>query len=59
LTVVQQLQNQPPEFTSTAPTSAIANYRYTYDAEAVDPDGDSVVFSLVPKQAFRPACDRF
>jgi len=55
LTVVQQLQNQPPEFTSTASTSAIANYRYTYDAAAVDPDGDSVVFSLAGPGSPDPA----
>ncbi len=38
--------NSPPVFTSNAPTTAIAGVQYVYDADAVDPDGDAIVYSL-------------
>ncbi len=38
--------NQPPVFVSTPVTVADLNVQYRYDADAVDPDNDALVFSL-------------
>jgi hypothetical protein len=46
LVVLGQL-NRPPAFTSTPKTEAIPGLAYSYQATAVDPDGDPLTFSLV------------
>ncbi len=38
--------NGTPVFTSVAPATAIAGVQYVYDVDAVDPDGDAIVYSL-------------
>ncbi len=43
---VSPAQNRPPEFTSSPVLSALAGEPYTYDVDAVDPDGDRVYYSL-------------
>src|SRR3989344_3075010 len=43
----QPVQNQPPYFTSTAATQAFVNQLYTYDANAADPENDSLTFALI------------
>ncbi len=40
------LDNQPPHFTSTPLLTARADSRYRYDATALDPDGDPLLFDL-------------
>ncbi len=40
------INNRPPVFVSTPKTDAIAGMRYNYQAKAVDPDGDSLTYSL-------------
>ncbi|MCA9191301.1 MAG: hypothetical protein KDB03_06055 [Planctomycetales bacterium] len=39
--------NQPPQFTSLPPTSADLQREYTYQVEALDPNGDAVSFQLL------------
>lgn len=39
------VENQPPEFTSTPLTSAIAGLAYSYHATATDPEGTSLSFT--------------
>ncbi|MEI6395379.1 MAG: PKD domain-containing protein, partial [Verrucomicrobiota bacterium] len=48
LTVVAY-QNLPPQFTSTPVTTAAPNTAYTYNAVAVDPNRDTVSYSLTQK----------
>jgi sugar lactone lactonase YvrE len=43
--------NQPPAFTSSAPTSATVGQVFRYDAAASDPDGDPLTFDLPVKPA--------
>ncbi|MEX1232941.1 MAG: putative Ig domain-containing protein [Planctomycetaceae bacterium] len=43
--------NQPPEFTTAPSNNAVANMPYQYPAHAVDPDGDTIVYSLPKKPA--------
>jgi len=38
--------NSAPDFTSDPPRDALTGRQYTYDANAVDPDGDQVYFGL-------------
>lgn len=38
--------NRPPVITSTALTTATAGQRYTYDVDAIDPDNNSLLYSL-------------
>ena len=38
--------NQMPTITSTAITTATVDIEYTYDVEATDPDGDTLIYSL-------------
>src|SRR4029077_8872216 len=46
LVVLGQL-NRSPQFTSTPGTEILAGQTFRYDAAAVDPDGDTLAFSLV------------
>ncbi|MEQ1667352.1 MAG: Ig-like domain-containing protein, partial [Sulfuriferula sp.] len=49
LTAYQTLlngMNHPPTITSTPPTTAMAGSPYTYVVKAIDPDGDTIAFSL-------------
>ncbi|MEZ6048638.1 MAG: putative Ig domain-containing protein [Planctomycetaceae bacterium] len=39
--------NQVPEFTTTARTEVIAGEEYSYDSDAVDPDNDTLTYSLI------------
>jgi hypothetical protein len=41
--------NGAPTFTSTPVTSAVTRKYYTYDVNAVDPDGDSIKYSFANK----------
>jgi RHS repeat-associated protein len=43
--------NQPPVFTSAAPTAGTVGQIYRYNATAADVDGDTLTFSLVTKPA--------
>jgi RHS repeat-associated protein len=47
LNVVPQWKNRAPEFSSTPGTNLVAGQRYRYDANAIDPDGDTLTFSLI------------
>ncbi len=49
LQVVAEASNLPPEFLSTPPLSALLNRTLLYPVDAVDPDGDPIVFSLLIK----------
>jgi len=44
---VTEPENRAPEFTSTPVTTAQALAEYSYQAEANDPDGDTLTFTLV------------
>ena len=44
-TITVTAVNDPPSFTSTAPTSAAEDTPYTYTAAATDPDGDTLTFA--------------
>ncbi|MCA9078376.1 MAG: putative Ig domain-containing protein [Planctomycetaceae bacterium] len=44
--VVHEVVNGAPSFTSTPSTNLIAGTPYVYDADAVDPDGDTIIYSL-------------
>ena len=46
LTVAQDLQNRPPEITSTPGTTGYVGKDYTYQVEARDPDGDLLTYTL-------------
>lgn len=46
ITVVAAPPNLPPIFVSTPGTSAIATQSYSYDADATDPENDTLVYSL-------------
>ncbi|MGQ9583327.1 MAG: putative Ig domain-containing protein [Thermoplasmatota archaeon] len=41
--------NQPPYFTSTAPTTAAVGVDYLYDANATDPDNDQITYYITYK----------
>lgn len=41
------LDNRPPEITSQPPFSGVIGEAYTYDVTSVDPDGDTVTYSLI------------
>ncbi len=43
--------NQTPVFTSVAPTAALEDTLYSYDADATDSDGDEITFSLATAPA--------
>jgi RHS repeat-associated protein len=49
--VVSTTANQPPVITSTPPFVATAEQHYQYTVTAVDPDGQSVLFSLLDAPA--------
>ncbi|MEE4638059.1 MAG: putative Ig domain-containing protein [Wenzhouxiangella sp.] len=46
LSVLEDLPNQPPYVTSTPPLAAVVGQVWTYSADAVDPEFESLVFSL-------------
>jgi RHS repeat-associated protein len=46
LTVLDSLPNQAPYLTSTPPRSAVVGQSWTYQADAVDPEFEALVFSL-------------
>ncbi|WP_431685685.1 Ig-like domain-containing protein [Hahella sp. NBU794] len=48
--VVSSPDNLAPEFTSTPVTSAKHGFKYEYQAQAVDPEGDEVIYVLSRKQ---------
>lgn len=50
-TVRLSVRNRPPEITSTPGTQATAGRTYQYQAQAADPDGDAVTFSLTASPA--------
>ena len=41
------IPNRPPTITTTAITTATAGQRYTYDVNAIDPDNNSLAYSLL------------
>ncbi|MFN6161464.1 MAG: putative Ig domain-containing protein, partial [Planctomycetota bacterium] len=47
VTVVTEPSNNPPAFTTTPKTALVVGNPYVYDANASDPDGDTLTFSLV------------
>ncbi len=47
LTVSNYPENDPPRFTTQPPTSTIAGKPFVYDADAFDPEGDTLRFELV------------
>ncbi len=47
LSVITAPPNRPPVFTSVPVVAANVNTPYAYDADATDPDGDTLVYSLV------------
>jgi len=46
ISVVHEFVNHAPEFTSTPRTNLVAGERYLYDANATDPDRDSLTYGL-------------
>ena len=46
LTVLDSLPNQAPYLTSTPPRSAVVGQTWTYQADAVDPEFEALIFSL-------------
>src|SRR5262249_29694385 len=48
ITAITAPPNRPPVFTSTPVVDANVNTAYTYQATAVDPDGDPLKFALLP-----------
>ncbi|MCG8650679.1 MAG: putative Ig domain-containing protein, partial [Pirellulales bacterium] len=46
VTVADTLPNDPPRITNAPPLEIEAGQIYTYDAEAIDPNGDKLLFSL-------------
>src|SRR5207244_379954 len=47
ITVTQGIPNRPPLFVSTPVVDANVDTPYTYPALATDPDGDTVIYSVV------------
>ena len=47
LSVITAPPNRPPVFTSVPVVAANVNTQYAYDADATDPDGDTLVYSLL------------
>lgn len=47
ITVTERPTDEPPAFTNSAPTTHAAGTKYTFDADATDPDSPSIAFSLV------------
>jgi len=47
ITVSERPTDEPPSFTNSAPTTHTAGTKYTFDADATDPDSPSIAFSLV------------
>ncbi len=47
LNVIATLPNRPPVFTTTPLVDATAGHVYSYQAQAVDPDGDPLTYSLI------------
>ncbi len=45
--VFEKAPNSPPKITSTPAFTATEGITYQYDADATDPDGDSLTFSLI------------
>ncbi|OZG74355.1 hypothetical protein BTA51_04910 [Hahella sp. CCB-MM4] len=48
--IVSPPDNLPPVFTTTPNTSAKEDFKYEYQANAVDPEGDTVTYALSRKQ---------
>ena len=46
------VKNQGPTFSSIAPPTATENSEYQYDADASDPDGDTLTYSLIQAPNF-------
>ncbi len=51
-TITVTAVNDPPAFTSTAPTAATEGVLYTYTATATDPDGDTLTFAAPTRPAW-------
>lgn len=51
VTIVGGIANQPPHITSIPIIAATVGQPYRYDAEAIDPDGDPLLFSLTTAPA--------
>ena len=51
-TITVTAVNDPPVFTSTAPTAATQGVLYTYTATATDPDGDTLTFAAPTRPAW-------
>ena len=49
--IVADAADSPPSFTSRPPTSATEGVVYTYDADATDPEGETLAYSLVRNPA--------
>ena len=47
LSVIETPPNRPPNFTSTPEVDAWINQVYNYDADATDPDNDSLTYDLI------------
>jgi len=47
LRVLDSVPNRPPTFTTTPGVDGNVNVLYTYDADAVDPDSDGSIYSLI------------
>ena len=47
ISVVHELQNNAPVFDTTPRTDIVVDERYLYDADATDPDGDTITYSLL------------
>ncbi|MEQ9541573.1 MAG: tandem-95 repeat protein [Deltaproteobacteria bacterium] len=46
-TLVVEAVNRPPQIVSTAPTMGIVGAEYSYDVDASDPDGDTLIYAIV------------
>ena len=51
-TITVTAVNDPPVFTSTAPTAATQGAVYSYTATATDPDGDTLTFAAPTRPAW-------
>ena len=51
-TITVTAVNDPPAFTSTAPTAGTEGVLYTYTATATDPDGDTLTFAAPTRPAW-------
>jgi RHS repeat-associated protein len=47
ISVVHELHNDRPVFDTTPRTNIVVGERYLYDADATDPDGDTITYSLL------------